>query len=320
LFDFNIYFKSSLEKENYSHIMSLLIHPFEVFMKRIALFLLTNLAVMLVLGIVLSLVFKFTGLDSRSTGGLLLLAAVFGFGGSFISLAMSKWIAKRSTGAVIITQPNTETERWLVNTVAAQAKKAGISCPEVAVYNAPDMNAFATGMTKNKALVAVSSGLLQSMTRDEAEAVLAHEVSHIASGDMVTMALLQGVVNTFVIFIARFLGNIIDSILNNNNSESARRGFSYYIIVFVLEIIFGVLASTIVMYYSRQREFSADSGAAKLVGKNKIIAALKRLQNGSDSHLEGNMMAFGISGKRSGGLFMSHPPLESRIKALQEAW
>lgn len=287
-------------------------------MKRIALFLLTNLAVMLVLGLVLSLVFRFTGLDSRSMGGLLVLAAVFGFGGSFISLAISKWIAKRSTGAVVITQPNNDNERWLVNTVAAQAKKVGIKCPEVAIYSAPDMNAFATGMNKNNALVAVSSGLLQSMTRDEAEAVLAHEISHIASGDMVTMTLLQGVVNTFVIFIARVLGNIINNALSNNNSQSEGRGFSYYIIVFVLEMVFGVLASTIVMYYSRQREFSADSGAAKLVGKNKMIAALQRLQKGSEPHLEGNMMAFGISGKRSGGLFMSHPPLESRIKALQE--
>lgn len=291
-------------------------------MKRIALFLLTNLAVMLVLGIVLSLVFRFTGLDSRSTGGLLVLAAVFGFGGSFISLAISKWMAKRSTGAVVITQASNETEQWLLNTVAEQAKKSGINCPEVAIYDAPDMNAFATGMNKNKALVAVSSGLLQSMTRDEAEAVLAHEVSHIASGDMVTMSLIQGVVNTFVIFIARVLGNIIDSALSNSDSESEEseeRGFSYYIIVFILEMIFGILASTIVMYYSRQREFSADSGAAKLVGKNKMIAALQRLQKGSEPNLEGSLMAFGISGKRSGGLFMSHPPLEMRIKALQES-
>ncbi|HEY5716346.1 MAG TPA: protease HtpX, partial [Psychromonas sp.] len=281
-------------------------------MKRIMLFLLTNLAVILVLGIVLSLVYKFTGLDSNSMGGLLILAAVFGFGGSFISLAMSKWIAKRSTGAVVIIQPKNETEHWLVETVAAQAKKAGINCPEVAIYNAPDMNAFATGMNKNNALVAVSSGLLQSMTRDEAEAVLAHEVSHVANGDMVTLTLLQGVVNTFVIFLARVLGGIIDSAMRNNDSESEGRGFAYYIIVFVLEMVFGVLASTIVMYYSRQREFRADSGAAKLAGKHKMIAALQRLQRGAEPHLEGSMMAFGISGKRSGGLFMSHPPLEKR--------
>jgi len=288
-------------------------------MKRIALFLITNLAVILVLGIVLSLVFQFTGLDSRSTGGLLVLATVFGFGGSFISLAMSKWLAKRSTGAVVITQPKNESEHWLVGAVAAHAKKVGINCPEIAVYNAPDMNAFATGMTKNKALVAVSTGLLQTMTREEADAVLAHEISHIANGDMVTMALLQGVVNTFVIFIARVLGGIINSAISNNDSESEGRGFAYYIIVFILEMIFGVLASTIVMYYSRQREFSADAGAAQLVGKNKMIAALQRLQKGAEPHLDGSMMAFGISGKRSGGLFMSHPPLEVRIAALQQA-
>ncbi|WP_019614519.1 protease HtpX [Psychromonas ossibalaenae] len=287
-------------------------------MKRIALFLITNLAVILVLGIVLNLVFAFTGVDSRSTGGLLILAVVFGFGGSFISLAMSKWIAKRSTGAVVIEQPSSETEHWLVNTVKAQAAKAGIECPEVAIYDAPDMNAFATGMNKNKALVAVSSGLLHSMTRDEAEAVLAHEVSHVASGDMVTLALIQGVVNTFVIFIARVLGGIIDSAMSSNDEEeSSGHGFSYFIIVFILEMIFGVLASTIVMYYSRQREFGADSGAAKLVGKEKMIAALQRLQKGAEPNLEGSMMAFGISGKRSGGLFMSHPPIEKRIEALQ---
>ncbi|WP_354625347.1 protease HtpX [Psychromonas sp. MME2] len=289
-------------------------------MKRIGLFLLTNLAVMLVLGIVLSLVFKFTGLNSNSMGGLLVLAAVFGFGGSFISLAMSKWLAKRSTGATVITQPSNATEDWLLKTVAAQAKKVGIQCPEVAIYDAPDMNAFATGMNKNNALVAVSTGLLHSMTQDEAEAVLAHEISHVASGDMVTMSLIQGVVNTFVIFIARVLGGIIDNAINSNSdSESEGRGFAYYIIVFALEMVFGVLASTIVMYYSRQREFSADSGAAKLVGKEKMIAALQRLQKGSEPHLDGTLMAFGISGKRSSGLFMSHPPLEARISALQSA-
>lgn len=286
-------------------------------MKRIGLFLITNLAVMLVLGIVLSIVFSVTGMDSRSTGGILILAAVFGFGGSFISLAMSKWLAKRSTGAQVITQASNTQEQWLLDTVSEQSQKVGINCPEVAIYNAPDINAFATGMNKNKALVAVSSGLLQNMTRDEAEAVLAHEISHVASGDMVTLSLIQGVVNTFVIFIARLLAGVIDSALSNNNEESSGRGFSYYIIVFVLEMIFGVLASTIVMYYSRQREFSADSGAAKLVGKDKMIAALQRLQKGAEPQLDGAMMAFGISGKRSGGLFMSHPPLEKRIQALQ---
>ena len=286
-------------------------------MKRILLFLATNLAVIVVLGIVLNLVFAFTGVDSRSTGGLLMLAAVFGFGGAFISLAMSKWIAKRSTGAQVITNPSNETERWLLNTVTKQAKEVGVNCPEVAIYNAADMNAFATGMSKNKSLLAVSAGLLNNMTRDEAEAVLAHEISHIANGDMVTLTLIQGVVNTFVIFIARLLAGVIDNFFSSSDEESSGHGFSYFIIVMVLEVIFGILASTIVMYYSRQREFSADSGAASLVGKNKMIAALQRLQRGAEPQLEGSLMAFGISGKRSGGLFMSHPPIEKRIEALQ---
>ncbi|MEH6453871.1 MAG: protease HtpX [Psychromonas sp.] len=286
-------------------------------MKRIVLFLITNLAVMLVLGIVLSIVFSVTGISSRSTGGILILAAVFGFGGSLISLAMSKWLAKRSTGAKVIEQASNAKEQWLLDTVAQQSQKVGIETPEVAIYDAPDINAFATGMNKNKALVAVSTGLLRSMTEGEAEAVLAHEISHVASGDMVTLALIQGVVNTFVIFIARMLAGVIDNALSSNDEESSGHGFSYFIIVFVLEMVFGVLASTIVMYYSRQREFSADSGAAKLVGKEKMIAALQRLQKGSEPHLDGSMMAFGISGKRSGGLFMSHPPLEKRIEALQ---
>ena len=287
-------------------------------MKRIALFLITNLAVILVLGIVLNLIFAFTGVDSRSIGGLLILATVFGFGGSFISLALSKWIAKRSTGAVVIENPSNETEAWLLRTVQFQAQKVGINCPEVAIYDSPDINAFATGMKKNSALVAVSSGLLNNMTRDEAEAVVAHEISHVANGDMVTLALIQGVVNTFVIFIARVIGGLIDNALSNNDEESSGHGFSYFIIVFVLEMIFGVLASTIVMYYSRKREFSADSGAAALVGKEKMIAALQRLQKGSEPQLEGSLMAFGISGKRGASLFMSHPPLQKRIEALQQ--
>lgn len=288
-------------------------------MKRIALFLLTNLAVVLVLGIVLSIVFSVTGMNSRSIGGLLVLATVFGFGGSFISLAMSKWMAKRSTGATVITNPRNETERWLLETVREQAKKAGINTPEVAIYNAHDMNAFATGMKKNSALVAVSSGLLEQMTRDEAEAVLAHEISHVANGDMVTLALIQGVVNTFVIFLARIIGGFIDNAMRGNNNGNSGRGFSYFIIVFILEMVFGILASTIVMYYSRQREFSADSGSASLVGKTKMIAALKRLQTTSEPQLEGSLMAFGISGKKKSSLFMSHPPLEDRIKALQNS-
>lgn len=287
-------------------------------MKRIFLFLATNLAVIIVLGIVLNIIFAYTGTNSQSITGLLILASVFGFGGSFISLAMSKWIAKRSTGAQVIENPSNETEQWLVQTVKVQAQKAGVDCPEVAIYNAPDINAFATGMNKNKALVAVSTGLLDNMTRDEAEAVLAHEVSHVANGDMVTLTLIQGVVNTFVIFFARLVAGLIDNAFNSNNQRSSGHGFSYFIVVMVLEAVFGILASIIVMYYSRQREYSADSGSADLVGKQKMIAALKRLQKGAEPHLEGSMMAFGISGKRKGGLFMSHPPLEERIAALEK--
>lgn len=286
-------------------------------MKRIFLFLATNLAVIIVLGIVLNLVFAFTNVDSQSTAGLLVFAGIFGFGGAFISLAMSKWIAKRSSGARVISNPVSEIEHWLLNTVSEQSNKVGINCPEVAIFNATEMNAFATGMSKNNALVAVSSGLLENMTRDEAEAVLAHEISHIENGDMVTLTLIQGVINTFVIFIARLLAGVIDNFLSNSDEESSGHGFSYFIIVMILEVIFGILASTIVMYYSRQREFDADSGAANLVGKHKMISALQRLQKGAEPKLEGSLMAFGISGKRTGGLFMSHPPIEQRIKALQ---
>lgn len=288
-------------------------------MKRIALFLITNLAVVLVLGIVLNIVFSVTGMNTKSIGGLLILATVFGFGGSLISLAMSKWMAKKSTGAVVIDNPKNTTERWLLDTVAVQAEKAGIAMPEVAIYQAQEMNAFATGMKKNSALVAVSSGLLEQMTRDEAEAVLAHEISHIANGDMVTLALIQGVVNTFVIFLARIIGGFIDNMMSGDDEESSGHGMSYFIIVFILEMVFGILASTIVMYYSRKREFVADSGSASLVGKGKMIAALKRLQTASEPQLEGSLMAFGITGKKKSSLFMSHPALEARIEALQQS-
>ena len=206
-------------------------------MKRIFLFLATNLAVIVVLGIVLNFVFAFTGVDSRSSGGLLIFAAIFGFGGAFISLAISKWIAKRSTGARVIETPSNETERWLLNTVTRHAKKVAVSCPEIAIYDAADMNAFATGMSKNKALLAVSSGLLENMTRDETEAVLAHEISHIANGDMVTLTLIQGVVNTFVIFIARLLAGVIDNFISSSDDESSGHGFSYFIIVMVLVLL-----------------------------------------------------------------------------------
>lgn len=288
-------------------------------MKRIVLFLITNLAVMLVLSIVLSIVFKVFGIDNRSMGGLLIFAAVFGFGGSFISLAMSKWMAKRSTGAVVITEPANATEHWLVNTVQRQAKQAGIAMPEVAIYDSPEINAFATGMSRNNALVAVSTGLLHAMTQQEAEAVLAHEVSHVANGDMVTLTLIQGVVNTFVIFFARVVAGIIDNFFRSNDEEESQGGgLSYMITVFVLEMIFGVLASMIVMWFSRQREYKADAGAARLVGSASMVAALQRLKGNHESQLQGSMTAFGLATKPAASeLFMSHPPLEKRIAALQ---
>ncbi|MBU2114332.1 MAG: protease HtpX [Gammaproteobacteria bacterium] len=284
-------------------------------MKRIVLFLITNLAVILVLSVVLNIVFSVLGIDRSGIGGLLVFAAVFGFGGSFISLAMSKWMAKRSTGAVIIEQPRNATEQWLMTTVARQAKNAGIGMPEVAVYDSPEMNAFATGMNRNNALVAVSTGLLRNMREDEVEAVLAHEVSHIANGDMVTLTLIQGVVNTFVIFLAR----LVAGMLNNNGNNSQGGGLAYFATVIVLEMVFGVLASIIVMWFSRQREYRADAGAAKLEGgPNKMIAALERLKHNHESQLEGSMMAFGIAGgAKKSELFLSHPPLEKRIAALR---
>ena len=288
-------------------------------MKRILLFLGTNLAVVLVLGIVMNIVFSALGISTQSVGGLLVFCAIFGFGGSIISLLISKWMAKRSTGAQVITTPRNQTEAWLVDTVARQAKAAGIGMPEVAIYNAPDMNAFATGAKRDDALVAVSTGLLDNMTRDEVEAVLAHEVSHIANGDMVTLTLIQGVVNTFVMFLARIIANVISSAMSNNNENGQGMGtFAYIATVFVLEMVFGILASIIVMWFSRQREYRADEGSAKLVGKEKMINALQRLGGSREPEMEGSMMAFGINGKRSmSELFLSHPPLEKRIAALR---
>ena len=289
-------------------------------MKRVVLFLITNLAVVLVLGIVLSVVFAVLGINSQSMGGLLIFAAVFGFGGSFISLLMSKWLAKRATRAVVIEQPVNATERWLVETVKRQAEKAGIGMPEVAIYNSPEINAFATGASRNNALVAVSTGLLNNMTQDEAEAVLAHEVSHVANGDMITLALIQGVVNTFVIFLARVVAGLISNLMQNDEDGEVVGGFAYLFTVIILEVIFGALASVVVFWFSRQREFRADAGSASLVGKQKMIAALERLKSNPESELEGTMMAFGIAGKRSfSELFMSHPPLEQRIQALRSA-
>lgn len=279
-------------------------------MKRIALFLMTNLAVVLVLGIVLSVLQSYLGLSRNSTGGLLLLAFVFGMGGSVISLAISKWMALRSTGAQIIEQPRSPTEIWLVETVKRQARDAGIGMPDVAIYDSPDVNAFATGMNRNKALVAVSTGLINSMSREEAEAVLGHEVSHVANGDMVTLTLIQGVVNTFVIFLARIIASVI--------GDRERGAFAYMATVFALEMVFGILASTIVAWFSRQREYRADAGGARLAGREKMIAALERLKMSHESTLQGQLTAFGINGKKTmGELFMSHPPLEKRIEALR---
>lgn len=280
---------------------------------RIALFLATNFAVLILASIVMSLL----GVNPSQMSGLLVMAAIFGFGGSFISLLLSKWMAKRSTGAVVITEPRNPTERWLLATVERQAKAAGIGMPEVAVYDGPEINAFATGANRNNALVAVSTGLLHNMSEDEAEAVLGHEIAHVANGDMITMALLQGVLNTFVIVLARVVGGIIDSALSGNR-EGGGRGFAYYIIVFVLEMVFGLFATMISMWFSRHREFRADAGGASLAGRQKMIAALERLQlNHGQSTLPTQIAAFGIFGSTAKKLFMSHPPLEERIAALR---
>ena len=288
-------------------------------MMRIALFLATNLAVLALLGIVMSVLQNVFGIQLGNNASLLVFAAIFGFGGSFISLAMSKWMAKRSTGAHVITDPRNESEAWLLNTVRRQAEKAGIGMPEVAIYDAPEINAFATGMSRNSALVAVSTGLLRAMDRDEAEAVLGHEVSHVANGDMVTMALIQGVLNTFVIFFARIVGRIIDGFISGNREDGP--SFFYYIIVFVLDMVFGVIASVIAMWFSRWREFRADAGGANLAGRPKMIAALEKLaQTYGHTTLPDQVRAFGISGGVAHGfkrLFMTHPPLAERIAALR---
>ena len=290
--------------------------------KRVTLFVLTNLAILIVLSISVRLlgVDRFLTAQGLNVGMLLAFAAVIGFTGSFISLAMSKWMAKRSTGAVVIEQPRTAAEQWLVETVRRQAKQAGIGMPEVAIYDSPDINAFATGMNRNNALVAVSTGLLSNMSRDEAEAVLGHEVTHVANGDMVTLTLIQGVVNTFVIFLARVAGFVVDSFLRRDQ-ESSGPGIGYWVTSIVAEIVLGILASMIVMWFSRQREFRADAGGARLAGRDKMIAALEALKRAHEpAALPNQMAAFGINGGIGSGLkrlFMSHPPLEERIAALQ---
>jgi len=281
---------------------------------RIVLFLATNLAILFLLTIVI----KLFGLDAGSTRNLtslLIMAAVVGMGGSFISLALSKWMAKRATGAQVIVQPQTEVEQWLYSTVKRQAEAAGIGMPEVAIYNGPEMNAFATGMSRDKALVAVSMGLLQNMERRQVEAVLAHEISHVANGDMVTMGLIQGVLNTFVIFLARIIGSLVDSFLRGGREGGG--GIGYFVTVMVAQVVLGVFASLIVMWFSRWREFRADAGAAGLEGKGAMISALQRLAAGhGDNTLPKEVAAFGIAGP-FGKLFASHPPIEERIAALQ---
>uniref|UniRef100_A0A831UJC3 Protease HtpX homolog n=1 Tax=Geobacter metallireducens TaxID=28232 RepID=A0A831UJC3_GEOME len=288
--------------------------------KRVMLFIITNLAIIFILSIVLNLlgigpILTRQGLDLAS---LVAFAAVFGFGGSLISLVISKWTAKRMTGARVITTPANEMEAWLVQTVERQARQAGIGMPEVAVYDAPDANAFATGMRRNSALVAVSTGLLRAMNRDEAEAVLAHEVSHVANGDMVTLALIQGVVNTFVIVASRVVGYLVDRVVFKTERD---HGPGFFITSMIAQMVFGILASIIVFWFSRQREFRADAGSAGLAGREKMVAALEKLRvTVGQPHLPDQMAAFGISGAAGGGLrrlFMTHPPLEERIAALK---
>lgn len=291
-------------------------------MNRIFLFLATNLAIILVLSVTLRLLGVDKILDAQGSGldinALLIFAAVFGFGGSFLSLAMSKWTAKRFTGAQVIDTPRNAREHWLVSTVQRQAEAAGIGMPEVAIYEAPDVNAFATGMSRNNALVAVSTGLLNAMTQDEAEAVLAHEISHVANGDMITLALIQGIVNTFVIFLSRVIGHLVDRLIFKTENG---HGPAFWITSIFAQLVLGVLASIIVMWFSRQREFRADAGGASLAGRKKMVAALRRLQSGiNQPHLPDQLAAFGISGNIGSGLqrlFMSHPPLEERIAALE---
>jgi heat shock protein HtpX len=290
--------------------------------KRIVLFLVTNLAVLFVLNITMRLL----GVDrllAQSGGGLnlgalLVFAGIIGFGGALFSLAISKWSAKFMTGARVIDAPQTQAEHWLVETVRRQAQQANIGMPEVAIYDAPDVNAFATGMNRDNALVAVSSGLLNGMTREEAEAVLGHEITHVANGDMVTLALIQGVVNTFVIFLSRIVGSIVDKVVFKTERGN---GPAFWITSIIAELVLGILASVVVMWFSRQREFRADAGGASLAGREKMIAALQRLKLAHEApQLPAQMRAFGISGGQTGGLarlFMTHPPLDERIEALR---
>lgn len=291
-------------------------------MKRVVLFIVTNLAVVFVLSITMRLlgIEPYLNQQGLNLNSLLVFAAIFGFGGAFISLLMSKWSAKRMMGVQIIATPSSTAERWLVDTVRRQAEAAGIGMPEVGIFDSPVVNAFATGASRNNALVAVSTGLLQAMNKDEAEAVLGHEVSHVANGDMVTLTLIQGVVNTFVIFLSRVIGHTVDKVVFKNERG---HGPAFWISTIVAELVLGILASMIVMWFSRQREFRADAGGAQLAGRQKMIAALQRLQQASGQpQLQDQFAAFGIAGGIGHGLkklFMSHPPLEERIAALRAA-
>lgn len=290
---------------------------------RIALLIATNIAVVLVLSIILNLLgveelLRQQGIDAE-TVSLLIFAAGIGFAGSFVSLAMSKFMAMRMMGARPIETPGNAHEQWLMETVRRFAQREGIGMPDVAIYDAPEINAFATGARRNSALVAVSSGLLQNMSRDEAEAVIAHEVSHVANGDMVTLTLIQGVVNTFVIFLSHIAGRFVDRVVFKNEEG---HGPGFWITMIFAQMVLGVLASIITMYFSRKREFRADSGAAKLAGRDKMIAALERLKRSVEpQNMPDEMEAFGINGRQGGAslkqLFMSHPPLDERIAALK---
>ncbi|MGD2073351.1 MAG: protease HtpX [Gammaproteobacteria bacterium] len=291
-------------------------------MKRVFLFLATNVAILAVLSVTLQVLGVERILDEQGVGldlrALLIFSAVLGMGGAFVSLAISKWSAKHMTGARVIERPAGETEAWLLDTVSRQAREAGIRMPEVAIYDAPDPNAFATGMRRDAALVAVSTGLLRGMRRDEVEAVLGHEVSHVANGDMITLGLIQGVVNTFVIFLSRVIGYVVDRVVFKTERG---HGPAFWITTIVAQLFLGILASAIVMWFSRWREFRADAGGARLAGRHKMIAALQRLQmTAGQAHLPDQLAAFGVSGSGARGLkrlFLSHPPLEERIAALQ---
>jgi len=290
-------------------------------MKRVLLFLATNVAIVLVLSVTMRLlgVEPYLTAQGLNLGSLLIFTAVLGFGGAFISLAISKWSAKKAMGVRVIDAPRNSTELWLVDTVRKYAREAGIRMPEVGIYDAPDVNAFATGMSKNSSLIAVSTGLLQRMTRPEAEAVLGHEVAHAANGDMVTLALIQGVINTFVMFLSRVLGHFVDRVIFKSQGG---HGPAFFVTLIVAELVLGILASMIVMWFSRQREFRADRGGARLAGRQNMIAALERLASLHPQPLPDKMAAFGVAGGRGGGLkrlFMTHPPLAERIAALRNA-